>query len=68
MADPSYPPNGIDPEKVRKVNWIVAMLTGSGASQVMTDAAADKVTSASPQPQAKKPAPKTLIPDPWEDV
>lgn len=63
MADPSYPPSGIDPEKVKKVNRIVAIITGSGARQ----AAATEAASASPPPQAKKPAPETTIPDPWED-
>jgi hypothetical protein len=68
MADPSYPPNGIDPEMVKKVNRIVAIITGSGASQVKTDAAAAQASSDTPPPQAKEPAPETPIPDPWEDV
>ena len=68
MADPSYPPNGIDPEKVRKVNQIVAFITGLGASQVKTDAAAAQASSDTPVPQAKEPVPETPIPDPWEDV
>ncbi|PZO35178.1 MAG: hypothetical protein DCF17_19195 [Shackletoniella antarctica] len=68
MADPSYPLNGIDPEMVKKVNQIVAFITGSGASQLKTHAAAAQASSDTPLPQAKKPAPETLIPDPWEDV
>jgi hypothetical protein len=68
MADPSYPPNGIDPEMVKKVNQIVAFITGLGASQVMTDAAAVQSSSDTPVPQAKETAPETPIPDPWEDV
>ncbi len=68
MADPSYPPNGIDPEMVKKVNWVVAFITGLGASQVKTDAAAAQASSATQVPQAKEPAPETSIPDPWEDV
>jgi len=65
MADPSYPPNGIDPEMVKKVNWVVAFITGNGAQQAKADASA---SSDSPSPQAKDPAPETTIPDPWEDV
>ncbi|MEA5448264.1 hypothetical protein VB780_06780 [Leptolyngbya sp. CCNP1308] len=68
MADPSYPPNGIDPEMVKKVNQIVAFITGLGASQAMTDTAAAQASSDAPVPQTKEPASETTIPDPWEDV
>lgn len=67
MADPGYPPHGIDPEKVKMVNQIVAFITGLGASQVMTDIAAAQVSADPPVPQAKGPALETTIPDPWED-
>lgn len=68
MADPSYPPNGIDPEKVKKVNQIVAFITGRAPLPVMTDTAAAQASSDTLASQAKEPAPETTIPDPWEDV
>jgi hypothetical protein len=68
MADPSYPPNGIDPEKVKKVNQIVAFITGRAPMPIMMDAAPTQASSDTPVPQAKEPPPETPIPDPWEDV
>lgn len=70
MADPSYPPNGIDPEMVKTVNWLADIITGRAPMPVMTDTAAAQVSSDTPVPQAKEPEPasETTIPDPWEDV
>ncbi|MGB3310539.1 MAG: hypothetical protein WBG32_01435 [Nodosilinea sp.] len=67
MADPSYPPNGIDPETVKTVNRIVAYITGQAPMPIMMDAAPTQASSDTPVPQAKEPASETTIPDPWED-
>ena len=67
MADPSYPRNGIDPEKVKTVNRIVAYITGQAPMPIMMDVAPTQASSDTPVPQAKELAPETPIPDPWED-
>ncbi len=67
MAEPSYPPNGIDPEKVKTVNWLADIIMGRAPIPVMMDAAAAQASSDTSVPQAKEPPLETTIPDPWED-
>ncbi|MBD2233715.1 hypothetical protein [Phormidium tenue] len=67
MADPSYPPKGIDPEMVKTVNWLADIITGRAPLPVIMDAAAAQASSDTPASQVKEPAPETTIPDPWED-